>query len=91
MIEPLDNESQASDLTETGLQKLTEFNTFGWLIRYTEHRNTRIRALTWRLLSRVICRPLLENHASLIETSISAALEEMEFPVVKIAALDFIS
>ena len=70
---------------------MTEFNTYGWLIWYAEHRNTKIRALTWKILAKSICRPLLNNHASLIEKSISTALDEMELPVVKTLALDFIN
>lgn len=48
--------SQAGEvggLSEAYKQKINQFKSFGWILRFTETRDARIRVLTWDLLTQL--------------------------------------
>ena len=70
----LDDKLRSSNLTEgiseTGLERINSFNSFGWLIRYIHHRDSRIRFMTWNLLRSLVSKNLVKQHPTLIDESI---------------------
>ena len=79
-----------SSISETGIERINSFNTLGWLARFTQHRDSRIRFMTWDLLRLLVSTNLLKQHPSLIDQSFDWFLNENEIYSCKISSLNFI-
>jgi hypothetical protein len=66
-------------------------NTFNWLTRLTEHRDSRIRFMSWNLISNFVCYDIANHHPSLIEASLNSFLNGTELYSVKMSSLSFIT
>ena len=78
-------------LSEAFQQKLSQFKSYGWLLRFTETRDGRIRVLTWDLLTHLFDYEFLQSHPSVIHQSINAYLKDRELYCVKISVLKFLN
>jgi len=52
-LSPLDKDIPNS-LSETGKLKVSEFNNYGWLIRFAQHWNSKIKVLVLKLLKKIV-------------------------------------
>jgi hypothetical protein len=88
-------EEQVSDgvagLSQTYQSKIQKFKSFGWIMRFTESRDARLRVLTWDLLTELFDYEFLQSHPSVIHQSISTYLKHLELYCVKISALKFLN
>lgn len=87
-LSPLDTDTYS--LSETGKAKISDFNNFGWLIRFASHRNSKLKIQTWKLLKKIQTFELLKTHTTVLETAFSASIEEKELYGVRINALNFL-
>ena len=70
---------------------MEQFTTSGWLVRFTECRDARLRVLAWDLLTEIFDYSFLKRNPSLAQQSINVLLRERELYCVKIAALKFLN
>jgi len=78
-------------LSDASRQKINQFKSFGWILRFTETRDARIRVLTWDLLTQLFDYEFLQSHPSVIHQSINAYLKDRELYCVKISVLKFLN
>jgi hypothetical protein len=57
-------------LSETCLERISSFNSLGWLTRFIHHRDSRIRFSAWNLLRSLVSSSLITQHPSLIDESL---------------------
>lgn len=84
-------EEEQNSLSDTYKAKMEQFNSFGWLMRFAETRDARIRVLTWDLLTELFDYQLLRSHPSIIHQSINTYLKSNELYCVKISVLKFLN
>ena len=60
-------------------------------MRFTESRDSRIRVLTWDLLTELFDYEFLKSHPSIIHQSINTYLKHLELYSVKISVLKFLN
>ena len=63
----------------------------GWLIRFTETRDARVRCLAWDLLSELFDYYLLKTHPSIVQGALKSYLQQQEIFAVKISVLKFLN
>ena len=78
-------------MSQTYVSKIEQFKSFGWIMRFVESRDARIRVLTWDLLTELFDYELLRNHPSVIHQSINSYLKNNELYCVKISVLKFLN
>ena len=78
-------------LSSTTQSKLDQYQSFGWVMRFAETRDARIRVLTWDLLTDLFDYDFLKSHPSIIHQSINTYLKNSELYCVKISALKFLN
>jgi hypothetical protein len=61
-----DGQGMAMSLSDTYKSKLDKFKSFGWILRFTETRDVRLRVLTWDLLTEIFDYEFLKSHPSVI-------------------------
>jgi len=57
--------AQTKSLSSTATKYLEQFTTSGWLVRFTESRDSRLRVLTWDLLTEIFDYSFLKRNPSL--------------------------
>ena len=67
------------------------FRSFGWILRFTEARDARIRTITWDLLVNLFDFEFLKTHPSVIHQAINSFLKNQELFCVKIVVLKFLN
>jgi hypothetical protein len=84
---------QATDgsLSEVANAKLAQFSSYGWLVRFSETCDSRLRVLTWDLLTAVFDYEFLRTHPSIVHSAVNCLLKDQELFFVKIAALKFLN
>ena len=70
---------------------MEQFTTSGWLVRFTESRDSRLRILAWDLLTEIFDYNFLKQNPSLAQQSINVLLRDGELYGVKIAAVKFLN
>ena len=90
ITDKLKNANTLEGLSETGIERISSFNTLGWLARFTQHRDSRIRFMTWDLLGSLVSLNLIKQHPTLIDQSFECFLNEYEIYSCKISSLSFI-
>jgi hypothetical protein len=60
------HQEDVGGLSETYKSKLEQFKSFGWLLRFTETRDARIRVMTWDLLTELFDYEFLRSHPSIV-------------------------
>ena len=53
-------------LSSTYKSKLEQFSSFGWILRFTETRDARIRVMTWDVLTELFDFEFLKSHPSIV-------------------------
>jgi hypothetical protein len=79
-----------SGLSEISLERISNFKSLGWLTRFTQHRDSRVRVSTWNLLKSLVSTSLIKQHPTLIDESFETFLQNGEIYGVKIASLMFL-
>lgn len=70
---------------------MDQFQSFGWIMRFTETRDARVRILCWDLLTDLFDYDFLRSHPSIVHQSINTFLKNNELYAVKISALKFLN
>lgn len=83
--------THAKSLSATTAKYLEQFTTSGWLVRFTENRDARIRVMAWDLLTEIFDYNFLKRNPSLAQQSINTLLRDGELYCVKISALKFLN
>ena len=52
-------------LSDTSVGALHKYKSFGWILRLVESRDSRVRTLTWDLLTEVFDFEFLKSHPSI--------------------------
>ena len=86
-----DGQGVTANLSDTYKTKLDKFKSFGWILRFTETRDARLRVLTWDLLTEIFDYEFLKSHPSVIHQSINTYLKNNELYCVKISVLKFLN
>lgn len=68
-----------------------KYKSFGWIMRFTESKDVRIRVLCWDLLTEIFDYEFLKTHPSVIHQSVNTYLKNNELYCVKIAVLKFLN
>lgn len=84
-------EPENENLSETYKSKLDQFKSFGWIMRFTETRDARLRVLTWDLLTEMFDYEFLKSHPSVIHQSVNTYLKNNELYCVKVSVLKFLN
>jgi hypothetical protein len=78
-------------LSSTTAKYLEQFTSSGWLVRFTENRDARIRVMAWDCLTEIFDYNFLKRNPSLTQQSINTLLRDGELYCVKISALKFLN
>lgn len=85
------DDSIEPSLSQTYQQKILRFKSFGWILRFTESRDSRLRVMTWDLLTLMFNYEFLKAHPSMVHQSIGVFLRNNELFSVKISVLKFLN
>ena len=91
IIDKVGNKAEMPDLSETGLERISAYNTYGWLTRFITHTDTRIKVMVWNLLISLVSSQLIQHHPSLIDNAFECFLNLTEIYSVKMASLNFLT
>lgn len=69
---------------------MRQFNSYGWLIRFTESRDAKIRTMAWSLLTEMHSPDLTHQHPVLVNQAVECTFKDSELFVVKIQTLSFL-
>ncbi|CDW71951.1 UNKNOWN [Stylonychia lemnae] len=78
-------------LSQTSMKYLQKYQSFGWLVRFIESRDARLRCLSWDLLNELFDYEFLKGHPSIIQQALNQFLKHQELYSVKIAILKFLN
>ena len=78
-------------LSSTAQKYLSNFTSSGWLIRFTESRDARVRVMAWDLLVEIFDYNFLKQNGSTAQQSLNVVLRDGELYCVKISALKFLN
>lgn len=67
-----------------------QFNSYGWLIRYVDSRDAKIRTMAWSILTDMCGTDMLKQHPSLISQAVECVLKDGELYAVKTQTLSFL-
>lgn len=70
---------------------MEDFQTSGWLIRFTESRDGRVRCLAWDLLTEIFDYEFFKQNQTLCWQAIQGVMREAELYCVKISILKFLN
>jgi len=70
LSDKLGNKSDLPNISETGLERISSYNSYGWLTRFTQHRDSRIKFMVWNILLNLVSSNLINQHPSLIDQSL---------------------
>jgi hypothetical protein len=73
------------------MKYLQKYQSFGWIIRFTESRDSRMRCLAWDLLNELFDYEFLKAHPSIVQTALNSYLKHQEIYAVKISVLKFLN
>ena len=85
------NKAEMPDISETGLERISAYNTYGWVTRFITHKDTRIKVMVWNLLINLVSSQLIQHHPSLIDNAFECFLNYTEVYSVKMASLNFLT
>ena len=88
--ESQDESSITVSLKPTTSNYLQKFQSFGWILRFIESRDTRLRVLAWDLTTELFDYDFLKTNPSIVQTSLNTYLKHQELFSVKISALKFL-
>jgi hypothetical protein len=54
---------------------LQKFQSFGWIIRFVDNRDTRVRVMAWDLITSVFDYEFLRTNPSIVQTALNAYLQ----------------
>lgn len=77
-------------LKATTSNYLQKFQSFGWILRFIESRDTRLRVLAWDLTTELFDYDFLKANPSIVQTALNTYLKHQELFSVKISALKFL-
>jgi hypothetical protein len=60
-------------------------------VRFTESRDSRLRCLSWDLITEIFDYEFLKQHPSIVQTALNAFLKHKELFCVKICVLKFLN
>lgn len=83
--------TQTVSLSQTTSRYLDEFQTSGWLVRFTESRDSRLRVISWDLLTELFNFQMLKRNPSLAHQSLNVLMKDGELFCVKISVLKFLN
>jgi hypothetical protein len=86
----IDESGLSVGIKETTSNYLANFQSFGWILRFTESRDTRLRVLAWDLTTELFDYDFLKTNPSLVQTALNTYLKHQELFIVKISALKFL-
>lgn len=78
-------------LSQTATKVLDDFQSSGWLTRFTESRDARLRCMSWDLLTEMLDFTFFKQNQSLVHQAIGSIMREGELYCVKIAVLKFVN
>ena len=88
----IDNlEDLSVSLNPSSVAHLQKFTSCGWIIRFIECRDSRIRVLAWDLITEMFDYEFLKSNPSIVQSALNTYLKHQELFSVKISALKFLS
>lgn len=78
------------NLRPASLQQLQKFQSSGWILRFVESRDSRVRVLAWDLITELFDYDFLQQNPSVVQTALNAYLKHQELFSVKISCLKFL-
>lgn len=78
-------------LSQTANKVLNDFQSSGWLTRFTESRDARLRCMSWDLLTEMLDFSFFKQNQSLVHQALGNIMREGELYCVKIAVLKFVN
>ena len=78
-------------LTETARTQLQRFQSSGWIVRFTDARDVRVRVLAWDLMTEVFDYGFLKTHPSVVQKALNDFLKPGDLFCVKISILKFLN
>ena len=70
---------------------MKKFQTSGWVIRFTESRDARLRVLAWDFITEVFDFTMLKQNPALGPQALAALMRDKELFCVKISTLKFLN
>ena len=80
-----------ASLSSTSHQVMQAFNSSGWIGRFTESRDSRLRCLSWDMLTEMLDYAFFRQNNSLVHQALSSLQRDGELYCVKIAVLKFVN
>jgi len=78
-------------LSQTSKAHLAKFQSFGWLTRFLESGDSRVRTMVWDLLAELFDYNLLKQQPSILQVALRCYLQDKESFNVKVSCLKFIN
>ena len=70
---------------------MKDFDASGWLVRFTNNRDSRLRCMSWDLLTEIFSYQFFQSNPSIVQHALNALLRDRELYAVKISILKFLT
>ena len=77
-------------LNPSSQQYLQKFQSFGWLLRFLETRDSRLRVMAWDLVTEIFDYDFLKSSPSIVQSALNTYLRHQELFSVKVSVLKFL-